>query len=156
MASFNKVILLGNVTRDPELKYTPKGTAVAQIGLAVNRVYSNDQGEKVEEVTFIDVELFGRTAEIANEYLRKGRPVMFEGRLKLDTWDDKQTGQKRSKLKVIGETMQLLGGRDGGGGGGGGEEYRESRSSAPPPRRPNQPQKAQDPDLDQPEDDIPF
>lgn len=159
MASFNKVILLGNVTRDPELKYTPKGTAVAQIGLAVNRVYSNDQGEKVEEVTFIDVELFGRTAEIANEYLRKGRPVMFEGRLKLDSWDDKQTGQKRSKLKVIGETMQLLGGRDGGGGGGGGggDEYRESRSSAPPPRRPNTPpQKAQDPDLDQPEDDIPF
>jgi single-strand DNA-binding protein len=160
MASFNKVILLGNVTRDPELKYTPKGTAVAQIGLAVNRVYSNEQGEKVEEVTFVDVELFGRTAEIANEYLRKGRPVMFEGRLKLDTWDDKQTGQKRSKLKVIGETMQLLGGRDGGGGGGGGggDEYREGgRSSAPPPRRPNAPPaKAQDPDLDQPEDDIPF
>jgi single-strand DNA-binding protein len=157
MASFNKVILLGNVTRDPELKYTPKGTAVAQIGLAVNRVYSNEQGEKVEEVTFIDIELFGRTAEIANEYLRKGRPVMFEGRLKLDTWDDKQTGQKRSKLKVIGETMQLLGGRDGGGGGGG-DEYREGgRSSAPPPRRPNAPPaKAQDPDLDQPEDDIPF
>jgi len=158
MASFNKVILLGNVTRDPELKYTPKGTAVAQIGLAVNRVYSNEQGEKVEETTFVDIELFGRTAEIANEYLRKGRPVMFEGRLKLDTWDDKQTGQKRSKLKVIGETMQLLGGRDGGGGGGGGDEYREGgRSSAPPPRRPNAPPaKAQDPDLDQPEDDIPF
>jgi len=159
MASFNKVILLGNVTRDPELKYTPKGTAVAQIGLAVNRVYSNEQGEKVEEVTFVDIELFGRTAEIANEYLRKGRPVMFEGRLKLDSWDDKQTGQKRSKLKVIGETMQLLGGRDnaGGGGGGGGDEYREGRSSAPPPRRPNAPPaKAQDPDLDQPEDDIPF
>jgi single-strand DNA-binding protein len=154
MASFNKVILLGNVTRDPELKYTPKGTAVAQIGLAVNRVYSNDQGEKVEEVTFVDVELFGRTAEIANEYLRKGRPVMFEGRLKLDTWDDKQTGQKRSRLKVIGETMQLLGGRDNSGGGG---EEREGRSSAPPPRRPNAPPpKAQDPDLDQPEDDIPF
>jgi single-strand DNA-binding protein len=162
MASFNKVILLGNVTRDPELKYTPKGTAVAQIGLAVNRVYSNEQGEKVEEVTFVDIELFGRTAEIANEYLRKGRPVMFEGRLKLDSWDDKQTGQKRSKLKVIGETMQLLGGREnagggGGGGGGGGDEYREGRSSAPPPRRPNAPPaKAQDPDLDQPEDDIPF
>jgi single-strand DNA-binding protein len=160
MASFNKVILLGNLTRDPELKYTPKGTAVAQIGLAVNRVYSNDQGEKVEEVTFVDVDLFGRTAEIANEYLRKGRPVLIEGRLKLDSWDDKQTGQKRSKLRVIGEAMQLLGGRDGGGGGGGGggDEYREGgRPSAPPPRRPNAPPaKAQDPDLDQPEDDIPF
>lgn len=160
MASFNKVILLGNLTRDPELKYTPKGTAVAQIGLAVNRVYSNDQGEKVEEVTFVDVDLFGRTAEIANEYLRKGRPVLIEGRLKLDSWDDKQSGQKRSKLKIIGEAMQLLGGRDnagGGGGGGGGDEIRESRSSAPPPRRPSAPPpKAQDPDLDQPEDDIPF
>jgi single-strand DNA-binding protein len=157
MASFNKVILLGNLTRDPELKYTPKGTAVAQIGLAVNRVYSNDQGEKVEEVTFVDVDLFGRTAEIANEYLRKGRPVLIEGRLKLDSWDDKQTGQKRSRLKIIGEAMQLLGGRDSGGGGGGGEESREGRSSAPPPRRPNAPPaKAQDPDLDQPEDDIPF
>jgi len=164
MASFNKVILLGNLTRDPELKYTPKGTAVAQIGLAVNRVYSNEQGEKVEEVTFVDVDLFGRTAEIANEYLRKGRPVLIEGRLKLDSWDDKQTGQKRSRLKIIGEAMQLLGGRDnaGGGGGGGGDEYREGggggrSSSAPPPRRPNAPpQKARDPDLDQPEDDIPF
>jgi single-strand DNA-binding protein len=152
MASFNKVILLGNLTRDPELKYTPKGTAVAQIGLAVNRVYSNDQGEKVEEVTFVDVDLFGRTAEIANEYLRKGRPVLIEGRLKLDTWDDKQTGQKRSRLKIIGEAMQLLGGRDNSGAGGG-----EERGSAPPPRRPNAPPpKAQDPDLDQPEDDIPF
>jgi single-strand DNA-binding protein len=158
MASFNKVILLGNLTRDPELKYTPKGTAVAQIGLAVNRVYSNEQGEKVEEVTFVDVDLFGRTAEIANEYLRKGRPVLIEGRLKLDSWDDKQTGQKRSRLKIIGEAMQLLGGRDNaGGGGGGGDEFREGRSSAPPPRRPNAPPaKPQDPDLDQPEDDIPF
>src|SRR3954469_12162934 len=115
MASYNKVILLGNLTRDPELKYTPKGTAVAQIGLAVNRVYSNEQGEKVEETTFVDVDLFGRTAEIANEYLRKGRPVLIEGRLKLDSWDDKQSGQKRSKLKIVGEVMQLLGGRDGGG-----------------------------------------
>src|SRR4029450_1350693 len=129
MASFNKVILLGNLTRDPELKYTPKGTAVAQIGLAVNRVYSNDQGEKVEEVTFVDVDLFGRTAEIANEYLRKGRPVLIEGRLKLDTWDDKQSGQKRSRLKIIGEAMQLLGGREGGGGSSGGDEYRESRET---------------------------
>src|SRR4030095_4254581 len=129
MVSFNKVILLGNLTRDPELKDTPKGTAVAQIGLAVNRVYSNDQGEKVEEVTFVDVDLFGRTAEIANEYLRKGRPVLIEGRLKLDTWDDKQTGQKRSRLKIIGEAMQLLGGRDNSGGGG------EERGRAPPPRR---------------------
>lgn len=159
MASFNKVILMGNLTRDPEVKYTPKGTAIANIGLAVNRVYSNDAGEKQEEVTFIDVEIWGRTAEIAGEYLRKGRPVLIEGRLKLDSWDDKQTGQKRSKLKVVGETMQLLGGRDGGqgGGGGGGGEFSESRSAAPQSRRPaTPPPKAVDPDLDAPEDDIPF
>ena len=165
MASFNKVILLGNLTRDPELKYTPKGTAVAAIGLAVNRVYSNDQGEKQEETTFVDVELWGRTAEIANEYLKKGRPVLIEGRLRLDSWDDKQTGQKRSKLKVVGESMQLLGSREGAEGGGqrgGGGEYEsrggggEPRSSGPP-RRPSPPaQRPQDPDLDQPEDDIPF
>jgi single-strand DNA-binding protein len=160
MASFNKVVLLGNLTRDPELKYTPKGTAVAALGLAVNRVYSNDQGEKQEETTFIDVELWGRTAEIANEYLRKGRPVLIEGRLKLDTWDDKQSGQKRSKLKVVGETMQLLGSREGGSSGG---EYQEAprggsdqRSSAPPRRPAPPPQPPKDPDLDQPEDDIPF
>jgi single-strand DNA-binding protein len=160
MASFNKVILLGNLTRDPEIKYTPKGTAIANVGLAVNRVYSNDQGEKIEETTFVDVELWGRTAEIAQEYLKKGRPVLIEGRLKLDTWDDKQTGQKRSKLRVVGEAMQLLGGRDGsptgGGGGGGGDYGGESRASSPP-RRPAPPAgKPQDPDLDVPEDDIPF
>src|SRR5215212_4050304 len=154
MASFNKVILLGNLTRDPEIKYTPKGTAIANIGLAVNRVYSNEQGEKIEETTFIDVELWGRTAEIAQEYLRKGRPVLIEGRLKLDQWDDKQTGQKKSKLRVVGEAMQLLGGRDaaggGGSGGGGGEYAGESRSAGGPPRRPAPPpQKPQDPDLDQ-------
>ena len=164
MASFNKVILLGNLTRDPELKYTPTGTAVAAIGLAVNRVYSNDQGEKQEETTFVDVELWGRTAEIANEYLKKGRPVLIEGRLRLDSWDDKQSGQKRSKLKVVGESMQLLGSREGGeggqrGGGGGESESRgggEPRSSGPPRRPAPPPQRPQDPDLDQPEDDIPF
>src|SRR3954463_1624186 len=140
MASFNKVILIGNLTRDPEVRYTPKGTAVAEIGLAVNRVYTTDSGEKREEATFVDVTLWGRTAEIAGEYLKKGRPVFIEGRLQLDTWDDKQSGQKRSKLKVVGEGLQLLGGRPGGGGGGGGDEEGSgggSRSSrpAPPPQR---------------------
>src|SRR5881628_1021268 len=139
MASFNKVILLGNVTRDPEIRYTPKGTAVTELGMAVNRVYSTDSGEKREETTFVDVTLWGRTAEIAGEYLKKGRPIFIEGRLQLDTWDDKQSGQKRSKLRVIGETMQLLGGRPPGAGGGtaeAGEGGRESRSSkpAPPPK----------------------
>ncbi len=164
MASYNKVILVGNLTRDPEVKYTPKGTAITDIGLAVNRNYSTESGERREETTFVDVTLWGRTAEIVGEYCKKGRPLLVEGRLQLDTWDDKATGQKRSKLKVVGENIQLLGGREGGpggGGGGGGGEYggeeRAPRSSAPPPRRPAPPpQRPQDPDLDQPEDDIPF
>jgi single-strand DNA-binding protein len=159
MANLNKVMLIGNLTRDPEIKYTPKGTAVAQLGLAINRFWSNDAGEKQEETTFVDVELWGRQAEVAGEYLKKGRPVFIEGRLKLDTWEDKTSGQKRSKMKVVGEQLQLLGSRDGGGGGGGGgggevSEERGPRSAgrpAPPPKRP-----APDPDLDTPEDDVPF
>lgn len=117
MASFNRVILVGNVTRDIELKWLPSGTAVAEIGLAVNHSWKDQKtNEKKEEVTFVDVTLFGRTAEIANEYLAKGRPVLIEGRLKLEQWADRDTGNKRSKLKVIGEALQLLGSRDGGGG----------------------------------------
>src|SRR3979490_2226654 len=139
MASFNKVILLGNLTRDPEVRYTPKGTAVADLGLAVNRTYTADNGEKREEVTFVDVTFWGRTAEVAGEYLKKGRPVFVEGRLQLDSWDDKTSGQKRTKLKVIGENMQMLGApRGGGAGGGGGDEESSggSRASrpAPPPK----------------------
>ena len=117
MASFNRVILVGNLTRDPELRYIPSGTAVSEIGLAVNdRVKRNDQW--VDETTFVDITLWGRTAEVANEYLSKGAPVLIEGRLKLDTWE--KDGQKRSKLRVVGERMQMLGSREGGGGGGGG------------------------------------
>ena len=128
MASFNKVILLGNLTRDPEVRYTPKGTAVAELGMAVNRVYTAENGEKREETTFVDVTLWGRTAEIAGEYLKKGRPVFIEGRLQLDSWEDKTSGQKRSKLKVVGEGLQLLGARPSGSGSTGGEE---ESSSAP-------------------------
>ncbi len=113
MASYNKVMILGNLTRDPELKYTPKGTAIADIGLAVNRTWKDDAGNKQEAVTFIDVTLWGRTAEIVGEYCKKGRPLFVEGRLELDSWDDKTTGAKRYKLKVVGENIQLLG--DGGG-----------------------------------------
>src|SRR6202012_3345246 len=120
MASFNKVILMGNLTRDPELRYTPKGTAIAKIGLAVNRVWTNEAGEKKEEVTFVDVDVFGRTAENVGQYMRKGRPILIEGRLKLDQWDDKQTGQKKSRLGVVAETVQFLGSGTGGGEGGGG------------------------------------
>lgn len=135
MASFNKVILLGNLTRDPQVKYTPSGTAVAEVGLAVNRYWFDKQSNsRREETTFVDVTLWGRDAEVAGEYLAKGRPVLIEGRLQLDSWDDKQTGQKRSKLRVVGERMQLLGGRgEGGGGGGGGSRggggYSGSQSS---------------------------
>src|SRR6476620_5682577 len=138
MASFNKVILLGNLTRDPEVRYTPKGSAVCDLGLAVNRNYTLDNGEKREEVTFVDVVLWARLAEIAGEYLKKGRPVLSEGRLQLDSWAAKQSGQKRSKLKVIGEALQLIGSRPGGGGGGagegggGGDEERPVRGKTPP------------------------
>ena len=118
MASFNKVILMGNLTRDPEVRYTTSGTAVTDVGLAVNRTWFDKQAnERREEVTFVDVTLWGRTAEVAGEYLAKGRGVLIEGRLQLDQWDDKETGQKRSKLKVVGDNMTMLpGGGEGGGG----------------------------------------
>jgi single-strand DNA-binding protein len=139
MASFNKVILVGNLTRDPEVKYTTGGTAVTEVGLAVNRSWFDKQSnQRKEEVTFVDVTLWGRTAEIAGEYLSKGRSVLIEGRLQLDSWEDKQSGQKRSKLRVVGENMTMLGGRGEGGGGGGGGGGRGAgggggRSSAPEP-----------------------
>ncbi|HEX4666818.1 MAG TPA: single-stranded DNA-binding protein [Chthoniobacterales bacterium] len=153
MASYNKVLLLGNLTRDPEVRYTPKGTAVTDLGIAVNRQYTLDSGEKREEVTFVDVTFWGRTAEVAGEYLKKGRPVFIEGRLQLDTWDDKQTGQKRSKLKVMGEAMQMLGSRPGSGGDDApneeprGRSTGAARSSSPPKGGP-----AAEPD----DDEIPF
>ncbi len=117
MASFNKVVLVGNLTRDPEVRYTTTSMAVCDIGLAVNDRRKNANGEWVEETTFVDITLWGRTAEVAGEYLKKGSSVLIEGRLKLDSWE--KDGQKRTKLKVVGETMQMLGGRGEGGGGGG-------------------------------------
>ncbi len=114
MASFNRVVLMGNLTRDPVLRHIPNGTAVADIALAVNDRRKNTAGEWVDETTFVDITLWGRTAEIAAEYLTKGAPVLIEGRLKLDTWESE--GQKRSKLKVIGEKMSLIGGGPGGAG----------------------------------------
>lgn len=137
MASFNKVILVGNLTRDPEVKYTSGGTAVAEIGLAVNRTWFDQKAnERRDETTFVDVTLWGRQAEIAGEYLAKGRSVLIEGRLQLDSWDDKETGKKRSKLRVVGEQMTMLGSRgDGGGDGGsasrGGGRATGGRSNAP-------------------------
>lgn len=110
MAGYNKVILIGNLTRDPELRYTPQGVAIAKIGLAVNRTWKTETGETREEVTFVDVDAFRRQAETLAQYLKKGSPLMVEGRLKLDQWDDKQTGQKRSRLGVVLEGFQFLGG----------------------------------------------
>lgn len=153
MASYNKVLLLGNLTRDPEVRYTPKGTAVTDLGIAVNRQYTLDSGEKREEVTFVDVTFWGRTAEVAGEYLKKGRPVFIEGRLQLDTWDDKQTGQKRSKLKVMGEAMQMLGARQGGGGGDAPDEEPRGRSTGA--ARSSSPPKG-GPPAEPDDDEIPF
>jgi single-strand DNA-binding protein len=160
MASFNKVVLVGNLTRDPELRYTPKGTAIAKIGLAVNRVWTNEAGEKKEEVTFVDVDVFGRTAENVGQYMRKGRPILIEGRLKLDQWDDKQTGQKKSKLGVVAETVQFLGsaqGGEGGGGGGGGSAPAAPRAPRPAAAAPSAPP-AEPVEGDGPpeSDDVPF
>ncbi|MEI6075636.1 MAG: single-stranded DNA-binding protein [Verrucomicrobiota bacterium] len=155
MASFNKVILVGNLTRDPELRYTPKGTAIAKIGVAVNRVWTNEAGEKKEEVTFVDVDVFGRTAENVGQYMRKGRPILIEGRLRLDQWDDKQTGQKKSKLAVVADTVQFLGSAPGAEGSG-------SAAYAPRPARavpaPVAPPAAEPVEGDGPpeSDDVPF
>jgi single-strand DNA-binding protein len=109
MANFNKVILAGNLTRDPELRFTPKGMAICKFGLAINRNWTTDTGEKREEVTFVDIDAFGRQAETIAQYLKKGGGIMLEGRLRLDQWDDKQTGQKRSKLGVVLDGFQFTG-----------------------------------------------
>lgn len=178
MASFNKVLLMGNLTRDPQLKYLPSQTAVAEFGLACNRKFRTANGEDREEVTFVDVTAFGKQAEVINQYCQKGKALFVEGRLKYDQWEDKNGGGKRSKLTVVIENFQFLGGRDGaGGGGGGGGDYSEQGRSqegggtpqrAPqrggPPQR--QPQRApvQQAAPEQPfgdeqqfkEDDIPF
>lgn len=171
MPNLNKVQLMGNLTRDPEVRYTPKGTAVTDISLAINRNYTGDDGQRHEETAFVDITFWGRQAEIIGEFMKKGRPLYVEGRLQLDTWEDKTTGQQRSRLKVVGENFQFLGSREDGGGGprggGGGassshDESPESRASegsrsqsaprqapAAPPAR----------DYDRPiegDDDIPF
>lgn len=146
MASYNRVILVGNITRDIELRYTANGTAVTEVGLAVNDRRKNPQGEWVEETTFVDVTMWGRTAQVANDYLGKGSPCLIEGRLKLDTWESE--GQKRSKLRVVCERMQMLGQRGPGGGGGGGGQGQSAYSQPAPDQAP-----APTAPMD---DDIPF
>jgi len=159
MASFNKVVLLGNVTRDPELRYISSGTAVTEIGLAVNDRRKTASGEWVEETTFVDVTLWGRTAEIAGEYVTKGAPLMIEGRLKLDTWE--KDGKKNSKLRVVGEKMVLLGSKGEGARGG---QSRPARSAGGRPTAGGDEYTQSEPDYDgsqssggvAADDDIPF
>jgi single-strand DNA-binding protein len=152
MASYNRVILLGNLTRDPELRYVPSGMAVCDVGLAVNDRRKNATGEWIEETTFVDVTLWGRTAEVASEYLGKGSPVFIEGRLKLDTWET--DGQKRSKLKVVCERMQMVGGR--GGGAGGEAPARPAARHGAPEDQGAPPEAFEPPPPERPADDIPF
>ncbi len=185
MASYNKVLLMGNLTRDPQVKFLPSQTQVAEFGIACNRKFKGQNGEDREEVTFVDITAFGKTAELINQYFTKGKPIFIEGRLKYDQWDDKNGGGKRSKLTVVVDNFQFIGGRDdaGGGGGGGGRsagggydsgggggEYDQSprpARQAPPARGPARPAAArpapappQDPPFsDEPQvsdDDIPF
>jgi len=150
MASFNKVILAGNLTRDPELRYTPKGTAVARIGLACNRKWKSETGELKEEVTFVDVDAFGKQAETIGQYLKKGRPILIEGRLRYDTWEDKQTKQKKSKLSVVLENFQFLDS-----GGGRSEGSAEAPAARPAPVAAPAPESGE---ADNPPegDDVPF
>jgi len=163
MASVNKVMLLGNLTRDPEIRYTPKGTAVTDLGMAINRIRTGDNGERIEEVTYVDVTLWGRSAELAGQYLSKGRSVFIEGRLQLDQWDDKATGQKRSRLRVVGENMQFIGGQGQGAGGGNAQGGNQQQSK--PAQQQQQPSGDSAPpqsggaaasSFDDDADDIPF
>ena len=151
MANFNRVILAGNLTHDPELRYTPKGTAVAKIRIAINRVYTTDSGEEKKDVTYVDVDAFARQAEVISQYLRKGRPILVEGRLRYETWDDKQTGQKRSKLGVVLDNFQFLDKGTGDGGAAPAPGPRPAPSAAVPvaaaPAEDSGPP---------PEDDVPF
>jgi single-strand DNA-binding protein len=145
MANFNKVMLMGNLTRDPELKYLPSGSAVANLGLAVNRTWTDrESGEKKEEVCFVDLEAFGRTAETMNEYLQKGRPVLIEGRLRYRTWET-DDGQRRSKHDIFVERFQFVGGRQDGSEQGG---YSQTGDAAP--------QSSASEANPSTEDDIPF
>ena len=164
-------MIMGNLTRDIELRYTPTGTAVADLGLATNRYRTADNGEKIVDVTYVDVTLWGRQAELANQYLGKGKPVFIEGRLQTDSWTDKETGKQRSKMKVVGETMQFIGAPSGGGGnssGGnnnGGQQQQQNQpvQNSPQQAAPQQQSPPQGgspannmPDFQEEDDDIPF
>jgi single-strand DNA-binding protein len=138
MAYLNKVFLIGNLTRDPELRMTPKGTAICQFGIAVNRQFKDESGATRDETTFVDIEAWGKQGELVAKYLTKGSLAMVEGRLKFDQWEDKTSGQKRSKLKVVLDNVQFLSSKSGGGSGGGGQSApmgdSDSGQGTPAPR----------------------
>ncbi len=161
MPNFNKVILAGNLTRDPELRYLPKGTATARLGIAINRQWRDEAGQTKEEVTFVDVDAWGKQAETICQYLKKGQPILIEGRLKLDTWDDKTTNQKVSKLRVVVEGFQFLGTggsvREGGSGFSGAAPDASRQQPRPSASRPAAPPPVTDePMPPDSEDDVPF
>ena len=154
MPNFNKVILAGNLTRDPEMRYTPKGIAIAHFSLAINRTWKNEAGETKEEVTFVEIDAFGRQAEVVSQYLKKGRPLLVEGRLKLDQWEDKNTHQKQSKLKVVLESFSFLDTR-------GADSAPAQSPDGPRPRpaaspAPTTPAEPAEPETPAEEDDVPF
>jgi single-strand DNA-binding protein len=159
MASLNKVFLIGNLTRDPELRVTPKGTAICQFGLAVNRQFKDESGQSRDETTFVDIEAWGKQGELVSKYLTKGSPAMVEGRLKFDQWEDKTTQQKRSKLKVVLENVQFLSSRGGAGGAPGAGADEGVDQTAPverhtPPARSNA--KPVAPAVEGIDEDVPF
>ena len=167
MSSFNKVILIGRLTRDPEMRYTTSGRAIARISLAVNRKWYNEARELQEEVSFIDVDAFGKRAETIGQYLKKGRPIFVEGRLRQDQWEDKQTGQKRSQLKVVLENFRFLPSGGQSREGGSPDSPRRAAADSEPQRPPqNQPQRLQSTPNQPPptdhgpppeeDDDVPF
>ena len=146
MANLNRVLLIGNLTRDPELRVTPKGNSICQFGMAVNRKFKDAAGQQREETTYVDIEAWGRQSEVIAKYCEKGRPLFVEGRLKFDSWEDKNTGAKRSKLTVVLENFQFIGGGDGQ------ERSDRSERSSPPPRSaPSNP-----PADDNLDEDVPF
>ena len=164
MASLNKVLLMGNITRDPDVRYTPSGTAVCTLGLATNRRYTTSQGEQREETCFVDIDVFGRQAEACGNYLQKGSPALVEGRLRLDQWEDRRTGDRRSRLKVTAQQVQFLGGPGSRGTFNDSPDRGENTGGQTPPRQ-NQPQNEGgdqqdsgqgDNDGDEVNDEIPF
>ena len=162
MPSLNKVLLMGNLTRDPELRVTPKGTPICQFSLAINRQFKMESGESREEVIFVDIEAWGKQGETIAKYMTKGRPLYVEGRLRLDQWEDKNTKEKRSRMKVVLEQFQFLGDSRGGGGGAGGggapaepgiDQTASPERHAPPARPTTGPKPAAQENLDE---DVPF